>query len=90
MDQEAIKDFLVFRRMVTPIIIQVIFWLLTAIVMIGGLVALIFGDVALDRAVGLFALILGPLFVRVFAEILIVVFRMNDALTEIRNNTDRS
>ena len=38
MDQEAIKDFLVFRRMVTPIIIQVIFWLLTAIVMIGGLV----------------------------------------------------
>ena len=90
MDQEAIKDFLVFRRMVTPIIIQVIFWLLTAIVMIGGLVALIFGDVALDRAGGLFALILVPLFVRVFAEILIVVFRMNDALTEIRNNTDRS
>ena len=90
MDQEAIKDFLVFRRMVTPIIIQVIFWLLTAIVMIGGLVLLIFGDVALDRAVGLFALILGPLFVRVFAEILIVVFRMNDVLTEIRNNTDRS
>ena len=90
MDKEAIKDFLVFRRMVTPIIIQVIFWLLTAIVMISGLVALIFGDVALDRAVGLFAFILGPLFVRVFAEILIVVFRMNDALTEIRNNTDRS
>lgn len=90
MDQEAIKDFLVFRRMVTPIIIQVIFWLLTAIVMIGGLVALIFGDGALDRAGGLFAFILGPLFVRVFAEILIVVFRMNDALTEIRNNTDRS
>ena len=90
MDQEAIKDFLTFRRMVTPIILQAIFWVLTAIVMIGGLAMLIFGDGAFERAGGFIAFILGPLIVRVYAEILIVVFRMNETLTEIRNNTDRS
>ena len=43
-----------------------------------------------QRTGGLIAFILGLLIVRVYAEILIVVFRMNETLTEIRNNTDRS
>ncbi len=89
MNQDAIMDFLTFRRMVTPIIIQVIFWLLTAAVVIVGAVLVITGDNALERISGLFAFVLGPLVVRVYAEILIVLFRIHEALDGIENNTDR-
>ncbi len=76
------NDFLSFKKMITPIFIQIIFWIYIAIVVIGGLV-MISQDQALT---GILVIILGPIFVRVFTEILIVIFRINDTLTEISDS----
>jgi hypothetical protein len=75
-------EFLRFRRMITPIIIEIIFWVGVVGCVLGGLVIAAQGG---SKAVGgIFLLILGPLAVRVYCEILIVVFRMNENLTAIR------
>ena len=84
------KNFLVFRRMITPIIIQIIYWITTVIVILFGLIMLIAGDDIGQRIGGLLALILGPLLIRIYAELTMLFFRMNETLTEIKNNTERN
>ncbi len=79
------REFLSFRKMVTPILIQVFFWIGVVGTVVGGL-GLIIGGQGFG---GLLLLLLGPLFVRVYCEILILFFRMNETLTEIKNNTQR-
>lgn len=86
------NDFLIFRKMITPIIIQIIFWIgLVAIVLTGitGIAAGIDmpGEGGYTVLAGFAILLLGPLFLRVYCELLILFFRMNDTLTEIKNNT---
>jgi hypothetical protein len=86
------NDFLSFRKMITPIVIQVVFWIGVVLCVIGGLVGIIAGAVSHDGGgqqvlAGLITLLLGPLFVRIYCEVLMVFFKMNDSLTEIRNNT---
>jgi hypothetical protein len=93
------KDFLAFRRMITPIIIQIIFWIGVIGVFISGIVTIATakdtgyygGDhwEAGQIAGGIFLMILGPLAVRIWCEILILFFRMNETLTEIKNNTKK-
>jgi hypothetical protein len=79
-------EFLTFRKMITPIFIQVIFWVLLVLCVISALVS--FGQgTAPGVLFGLLALILGPLVVRIYCEMLIVLFRMRDLLAEIRDNT---
>jgi hypothetical protein len=51
---------------------------------IAGIVALASGSV-----MGLLVVIVGPLVVRIYCELLIVVFRINDTLTGIWYNTQR-
>jgi hypothetical protein len=91
------NDFLVFRKMITPMIIQIIFWVGVAICVIGGLVGIFLGvgqrygslfEVLVLLVPGLLLLIIGPLVVRVWCELLILFFRMNETLTEIKNNTE--
>ena len=89
------NDFLAFRKMVTPVIIQVLFWVGTILCLVAGLVTIggatllsAQGGIQAPLAVlaGLAYFTLGPLVVRIYCEILIVVFRMNETLTEIRNS----
>ncbi|HNR30817.1 MAG TPA: DUF4282 domain-containing protein [Candidatus Hydrogenedentes bacterium] len=75
------EDFLSFRKMLTPIIIQVVFWIGVVVCVIGGLGAIIAGS----GVAGLFMLVLGPVLVRIYAELLILLFKMNDTLTDIKN-----
>lgn len=77
------SDFFSFRQMVTPVIIQVLFWLGVAVSVIGGLAA-IAGDAPV---LGLIWILVGPLIVRVYCELLIVVFRIHDSLRAIERNT---
>jgi hypothetical protein len=81
-------NFLAFRSMATPILIQIIYWFATVIVIVGGLAVLILGNNS-ERFLGFLALILGPLVIRICAELAIVLFKMNETLTEIKNNTER-
>ena len=73
-------EYVSFRRMVTPALIQVIFWIVVAFVVLGGLVTIASGA----PVQGLLLIVLGPLFVRVYAELLIVIFRINDNVAAIR------
>ena len=82
-------DFLSFRKMVTPVIIQVIFWIGVAAAIIAGIVVLVSADEAGARLFGLLYIILGPLYWRVVCELLILLFRINETLTDIKNNTER-
>jgi hypothetical protein len=79
------SEFFSFRRMITPVIIQILFWIFTAIAVIGGLVLLFRGGAG--TALGLVWIVVGPLVARVYCEILIVVFRINETLSDIRLNT---
>ena len=86
------NDLLAFRKMITPTVIQVVFWIGVVICVLAGIIGIISG-VAGTRGGGaqvlggLLTLILGPLFVRIYCELLIIIFRIHDRLTEIRDNT---
>ena len=80
------EDFLAFRKMLTPIIIQIVFWIGVVFCVIGGLLAILYGN----GLPGLIMLFLGPIIVRIYCEILILVFRMNDTLTDIKNAVEKT
>jgi hypothetical protein len=90
------NDFWAFRTMVAPVIIQVIFWIGSAIaILIGlaiGLPILLGGTFAHPGralAVGLGFILIGPLVVRIYCELLILFFRINETLTEIEHAVKR-
>ena len=74
-------DFLLFRRMLTPILLQVLFWAGTLICIVGGIYNLYHHAIAHRLQI----LLLGPILVRIFCELLIVFFRINETLTELKN-----
>ena len=74
-------DYLAFRRMITPAFIQIIFWIAVVGVIIGGVVAISNGN----AGGGIALIILGPLAVRIYAELLIVLFRINENVYAIRS-----
>jgi Domain of unknown function (DUF4282) len=75
-----VNEYLTFRRMITPVFIQVIFWVAVVFIVLGGLVALADG-----QAGGILIIRLGPLAACIYAEILIVIFRINDNVAAIRH-----
>ena len=80
------KDFLTFRKMITPLIIQVLFWIGVAAVIIGGFVSMFqYGGFWK----GLLMVLIGPFIVRLWTELLIVIFKINDTLTDIKNNSKK-
>ena len=79
------KDFLFFRKMITPMIIQILFWVGVAGVVIMGFVSMFSGQFL----AGLGMIVFGPIAVRLWTELLIVIFKINDTLTDIRNNTKK-
>lgn len=74
-----VNDFLRFRKMITPVVIQILFWIGVAAAVIGGIIQL-FDNFWL----GLASIILGPVVVRIWCELMIVIFSINDSLTDIR------
>jgi hypothetical protein len=77
------NEFLSFRKMITPVIIQVLFWIGVAVCVISGLATMVGGDRVIP---GLLMLLLGPIAVRVYCELLILLFRIHDAVDEIRRS----
>ncbi len=87
---EKVDDFIKFRKMITPAIIQVLFWVGAIMSVLAGLVTMAtsfgrYGGGAVTFLGGLFMIILGPVVVRIYCELLILFFRMNETLTEIKN-----
>jgi hypothetical protein len=76
-------DFLKFRKLITPMFIQVLMWLGVLISLIMGIVWLVRGitdDYSGGKVViqGLFTLLFGPLFARIWGEKTTILFRMYD------------
>jgi len=76
--------------MITPTIIRFIFWIGSGLMVIGGLVAFFsslgrYGDAA-GAIVGLLTILVGPVVVRIICEQVILFFRINETLSEIRSD----
>ena len=86
------SDFWAFRKMVTPVIIQILFWAGVIICIIVGIILIGMGSKYPGNQwvlEGVLLIILGPLAVRLYCEILIVFFRINETLTEIKHVLER-
>jgi hypothetical protein len=88
-----IGDYLKFNKMVTPVIIQVLFWLFAALCVVVGLVTFLASAVGnnLGGAVrGILVIIFGPILVRIYAELLLVIFKIHDAVQLIAQKRTES
>ena len=84
------NEYLAFRKMITPAIIQILFWIGVVICVISGIAGIAAGasaDIGGGKMVftGFLTLILGPIFVRVYCELIIVMFRILDVLKDIQS-----
>ena len=107
-------DYLFFRRMITPLIIQFLFWSTTILLVCAGIYQIVDGLIPQNRAIvtssgflgetrttysgdkkidlrevvaGFLTMTMGPVLLRIYCELLILFFRMNETLTDIRTNT---
>lgn len=86
--------FFKFEKMITPIFIQIIFW----VGLIGSIIAGI-GQIGFSFIIdsgkflyiitGFLTMFIGPIILRVYCEMLIVVFKMQDALIDIRDSLNQ-
>lgn len=86
--------FFSFEKFITPTIIKILFWIMLIVVIIAGIASIIagikssYGGAALVF-LGIGYIIIGPILVRVYTELLLLLFVMNDSLKEIKKNTDK-
>ncbi|WP_052639963.1 GYF domain-containing protein [Zavarzinella formosa] len=87
-------EYLTFRKMIVPIIIQIIFWIGVLICLGSGALMVLSGLASSGGSVlyllggligGLFTVFFGILMVRIYCELLIVSFRILGALTDIQS-----
>ena len=90
----GLKNFASFERMVTPVIIRILFWIGVVISILAGL-GVIIGGIIMSINEGFMyvlgglvggpvVMFLGILSVRIYAELLILAFRINETLTDIK------
>ena len=94
-----LKSFLSFERMITPVIIKILFYIGLIGSLVGGIavffsgviggftegsfIAILLGFV-LGLLGGVLTLLIGVLVTRIYAELLILIFRINETLTDIK------
>jgi len=74
------NEYLTFDKFITPVIIQIIFWVGLAAIVILSLLSITQGA----GLYGLIMLIVGPVMLRVYTELLMVAFKMLECLQDIR------
>ncbi|KZZ83597.1 MULTISPECIES: DUF4282 domain-containing protein [Bacillaceae] len=84
------KEFLSFNKMITPAIITIIFYIGSGISVLTGLVMMFNSGESmtpgLQILMGLFTMLLGPFAIRIYCELLIVMFKMNESLGKIASD----
>lgn len=75
-------DFIFFRRMLTPVLIQILFWAGIIFCIVAGFVDIFSKHSAWN---GIKILILGPIAIRMACEVFILFFCINETLTDIKN-----
>ncbi len=96
------RDLFLLDNMVTPRIITIIYWILLAMALLSGL-GIMFsgggmgggmaggGGISFGSILsGLLSILVGALFARIFCELTIVLFRINEALQDLRQRDKQS
>lgn len=88
------KEYIQFDKMITPTIIKFIFWAGVGLSVLFGLITIISGATSnfgggAQVLIGLVTIVLGPLVVRIYCELLIVLFKMHESLNKIANNSEK-
>lgn len=81
------NDFLTFRKMITPCLVQILFWISIALFVFIAIVDIIH---QVNWRIILEIIILGPLASRIICELLILLFRINDHLAAIKAHLVKS
>lgn len=82
------NKFFSFEEMITPIIIKVLFWVGLAASVIFGLITIFTGIIEEEFLLifsGLLTVVVGSLLVRVYCELLIIMFKIYETLKQIRD-----
>ena len=88
-----LSDYLSFRKMITLQVIQIIYIIVAFLITLGGLAMLFSGEGSPANffpggaVSGLLFIIFGNLLWRIWCELIIVFFRMNNTLSGIEKNT---
>jgi hypothetical protein len=84
------QDFFAFKKLILPVLIQIIFWIGVALVVIWAFsIFALAGEDEWQVAFGVGVLLIGPIFVRIYCEVLVVAFRINETLTDIRRDISK-
>lgn len=86
--ETGMKNLLFFNKMITPNIITFIYWLMLVGAVFGGIGIMFSGYGGFSAGNffgGLFTIIGGAVGARIWCELLIVLFKMNEALQEMRH-----
>ncbi|AFS77614.1 hypothetical protein Curi_c05390 [Gottschalkia acidurici 9a] len=85
----ALKNFFRFDRMITPAIIQIVFYIGLAASVLIGLGQIITGIASRGGSIqiftGIIVLVISPIIVRVYCELLIVIFKIHESLGELKD-----
>jgi hypothetical protein len=84
------QKFIHFDKMLTPIIIKIVFWIGVGLSVLSGLLMIIEGVNSYYGGggtvfMGLLTIVIGPLFVRIYCELLIIFFKMNETLNDVKH-----
>ena len=82
------KEFISFDKMITPVIIKILFYIGIVICIILGLSELIGGIAAGSLSIiflGLITIVIGPVLVKVYCELVMVLFKILENLKDINN-----
>ena len=74
-----IRDVLFFDKMLTPTIIVVVYWILAVGAILGG-IGMMFANSFIS---GLLVIVFGVLFARIWCELLIVLFKINEHMQTV-------
>jgi hypothetical protein len=86
---DGFLDFITFRAMVTPLLIQVLFWLGTITCVLAGISTILLSgkrDISVVFS-GLVLMVFGPLGVRIYCELIILLFKIYDELKELNKRS---
>jgi hypothetical protein len=81
------KEFFTFRKMITPYLVQILFWISIVLFVFITIVDIIH---QVNWRIILEIIILGPLASRIICELLILLFRINDHLAAIKTHLVKS
>lgn len=75
-----VKDYFLFKRMLIPFLVQILFWLGVVTAIVAGIMDMSQGS----WIYGILTILLGPIVVRMICEYIVVLFEINDTLTDIK------